>query len=57
MRNPHAPGAAVLSDDLETARDVTADAFARALSRWDVQTMANPTDWTSAVPEAGCPAR
>lgn len=41
---------AVLSNDLETARDVTAEAFARALGRWDrVQAMANPTGWTYTV--------
>ena len=40
----------LLSDDLDTARDVTAEAFARALGRWDrVQTMANPTGWTYTV--------
>ena len=41
---------AVLSGDLDTARDVTAEAFARALGRWDrVHTMANPTGWTYTV--------
>lgn len=41
---------AVLADDLDTARDVTAEAFARALGRWDrVHAMANPTGWTYTV--------
>lgn len=40
----------VLSGDLDTARDVTAEAFARALGHWDrIQTMANPTGWTYTV--------
>lgn len=40
----------LLSDDLDAAQDVTAEAFARALGRWDrVHAMANPTGWTYTV--------
>lgn len=42
--------AVTVLSDLDTARDVTAEAFSRALGRWDrVQTMANPTGWTYTV--------
>ena len=41
---------AVLTGDLETARDVTAEAFSIALERWDeVAIMANPAGWTYVV--------
>lgn len=41
---------AVSARDLEVARDVTADAFARALERWDrVGSMASPGGWTYRV--------
>lgn len=37
----------ILYADLDAAQDVTAEAFARALGRWDrVHAMANPTGWT-----------
>jgi RNA polymerase sigma-70 factor (ECF subfamily) len=40
----------VVCGDLDVARDVTAEAFARALERWDrVETMANPAGWTYTV--------
>lgn len=41
---------AVTARDLEAARDVTAEAFARALERWDrVGAMASPGGWTCRV--------
>ncbi len=40
----------VVSGDLDVARDLTAEAFARALERWDrVEVMDNPAGWTYAV--------
>jgi RNA polymerase sigma factor (sigma-70 family) len=41
---------AVSARDLDVARDVTAEAFARALERWDrVGSMASPGGWTYRV--------
>lgn len=41
---------AVVARDVEVARDVTAEAFARALERWDrVGAMAEPAGWTYRV--------
>jgi RNA polymerase sigma factor (sigma-70 family) len=41
---------AVTGRDLELARDVTAEAFARALERWDrVGSMSSPGGWTYRV--------
>lgn len=41
---------AVAARDLELARDVTAEAFARALERWDrVGSMSSPGGWTYRV--------
>lgn len=41
---------AILADDLDTARDVTAEAFSRALERWeDVGAMESPAGWTYTV--------
>ena len=41
---------AVTARDLELARDVTAEAFARALERWDrVGSMSSPGGWTYRV--------
>ena len=41
---------AVSARDLELARDVTAEAFARALERWDrVGSMSSPGGWTYRV--------
>ena len=40
----------VVCGDLDLARDVTAEAFARALERWDrVQVMENPAGWAYTV--------
>jgi RNA polymerase sigma factor (sigma-70 family) len=40
----------VICGDLEVAREVTAEAFARALERWDrVAIMENPAGWTYTV--------
>jgi len=40
----------VVCGDVEVARDLTSEAFARALERWDrVQAMDNPAGWTYAV--------
>lgn len=41
---------ALLAGDVELARDVTAEAFSRALERWDrVGAMENPAGWTYTV--------
>jgi RNA polymerase sigma factor (sigma-70 family) len=40
----------VVCGDMDAARDVTAEAFARALGRWErVELMENPAGWTYAV--------
>ena len=40
----------VMCGDIDAARDLTAEAFARALERWDrVGAMDNPAGWTYAV--------
>ena len=40
----------VVCGDLDVARDITAEAFARALERWGrVEAMANPAGWTYTV--------
>jgi RNA polymerase sigma-70 factor (ECF subfamily) len=41
---------AIVCGDLDAARDLTAEAFARALERWDrVEVMENPAGWTYTV--------
>ncbi|MGH9226851.1 MAG: sigma factor-like helix-turn-helix DNA-binding protein [Acidimicrobiales bacterium] len=41
---------ALLTGDLDSARDITAEAFSIALERWaDVAAMANPVGWTYVV--------